>query len=60
MAFVAENLSVLELFLVRVVASWPFDWFDFVPRFCKHILNENGIMNNLLFAKDVLVRNDSS
>ena len=35
------NLSVLELFLVIVVASSRVDWFDFVPRFCKPKLNEN-------------------
>ena len=52
----AENLSVLELFLVRVEALWKVGWFDFVPRFHKHKLNENWIMNNILFAKDVLVR----
>ena len=35
------NLSVLELFLVIVVASSRVHWFDFVPRFCKPKLNEN-------------------
>ena len=54
------NLSVLELFLVIVVASSRVDWFDFVPRFCKPKLNENWILNNVCFEKDVLIHNVGS